>query len=143
MESSNNYYIIQELCDSDLEKYIKENAVITEKRSIEILQQIVNGFVALIKEGIVHRYFTDYGKRYETGQYTDLQGGNENRRFWVRQEMPHQEDEELNCSRDAALHVALAAQGRALHEQVRYLGSRVYVLRVGASQDSLERRLHV
>ena len=25
MESSNNYYIIQELCDSDLEKYMKEN----------------------------------------------------------------------------------------------------------------------
>lgn len=72
MESSNNYYIIQELCDSDLEKYMKENAVITEKRAIEILRQIVNGFVALIKEGIVHRYFTDYGKRYETGQYTYL-----------------------------------------------------------------------
>lgn len=60
MESSNNYYIIQELCDSDLEKCMKDNAVITEKRAIEILRQIVNGFVALIKEGIVHRYFTDY-----------------------------------------------------------------------------------
>jgi len=25
MESTNNYYIIQELCDSDLEKYMKQN----------------------------------------------------------------------------------------------------------------------
>lgn len=95
---------------------MKENAVITEKRAIEILRQIVNGFVSLIKEGIVHRYFTDYGKRYETGQYTYLQGWDEDRRFWVRQEMPHQEDEELNCSRDATLHVAGVAERRALYE---------------------------
>lgn len=57
--------------------------------------------------------------------------------------MPHKEDEELNCSRDAALHVALAAQGRTVYEQVRYLGSRVYVLRVGPSQDTVECRLYV
>lgn len=25
MESSHNYYIIQEICDSDLEKYIENN----------------------------------------------------------------------------------------------------------------------
>ena len=55
MESSNNYYIIQELCDSDLEKYIKVTPFIDEKKAVEMLRQIVNGFVALVKEGIIHR----------------------------------------------------------------------------------------
>jgi hypothetical protein len=30
MESSKNYYIIQEICDSDLEKYINKNKYINE-----------------------------------------------------------------------------------------------------------------
>lgn len=33
MESSNNYYIIQELCDTDLESYLKQkpNKTLSEK----------------------------------------------------------------------------------------------------------------
>ena len=49
--SDNNYYIIQELCDGDLERYLvehKENNV-DEKTAIEFLTQICNGFLALIK----------------------------------------------------------------------------------------------
>lgn len=57
MESSNNYYIIQELCDSDLEVMMKQWAPMTEERAYSILQQIVNGFMALMREGIIHRYF--------------------------------------------------------------------------------------
>ena len=56
MESSRNYYIIQELCDSDLEKYLKQNHMISEEKAIDILKQLCNGFLALVKEGIVHRY---------------------------------------------------------------------------------------
>lgn len=56
MESANNYYIIQELCDSDLEKYLKNNPHTNEQRAIEILRQIANGFLALVREGIIHRY---------------------------------------------------------------------------------------
>ena len=39
MESSNNYYIIQELCDGDLEHYIKSkpNRVLDEKEAIMVL----------------------------------------------------------------------------------------------------------
>lgn len=37
MESSNNYYIIQELCDSDLEKYMKSKHTITEQQAITFL----------------------------------------------------------------------------------------------------------
>ena len=49
--SDNNYYIIQELCDGDLERYLvghKENNV-DEKTAIDFLTQICNGFLALIK----------------------------------------------------------------------------------------------
>lgn len=56
MESANNYYIIQELCDSDLEKYLKQNHSIPESKAIEILRQIANGFLSLVREGIIHRY---------------------------------------------------------------------------------------
>lgn len=55
MESSHNYYIIQEICDSDLEKYIKQHGQLSEDHATDILRQICNGFMALVKEGIVHR----------------------------------------------------------------------------------------
>lgn len=56
MESTNNYYIVQELCDSDLEKYLKSREKLTESEAKDILRQICNGFIALVREGIVHRY---------------------------------------------------------------------------------------
>jgi serine/threonine protein kinase len=56
MESANNYYIIQELCESDLEKYLKVTPFIPEQKAIDMLSQIVNGFLALVREGIIHRY---------------------------------------------------------------------------------------
>lgn len=34
MESSNNYYIIQELCDSDLENYMRQTRVTQEKKAV-------------------------------------------------------------------------------------------------------------
>lgn len=55
MESSHNYYIIQEICDGDLEKYIDNHKNISEEHATDILKQICNGFMALVKEGIVHR----------------------------------------------------------------------------------------
>lgn len=55
MESSHNYYIIQEICDSDLERYIEQHKEISEQEAINFLRQICNGFIALVKEGIVHR----------------------------------------------------------------------------------------
>lgn len=55
MESSHNYYIIQELCDSDLDHYLKIHPELSEAEAIGFLKQICNGFIALVKEGIVHR----------------------------------------------------------------------------------------
>jgi serine/threonine protein kinase len=60
MESANNYYIIQELCDSDLEKYLKVTPYTPEAKAIDILKQIVNGFLSLVREGIIHRYFPNH-----------------------------------------------------------------------------------
>lgn len=62
MESTNNYYIIQELCDSDLEKYIRDHQDISEATAIDFLKQIVNGFVSLVREGIIHRYVTQHAE---------------------------------------------------------------------------------
>ena len=51
MESSNNYYIIQELCDGDLEHYMKSKpgGVLEEDEAINLLGEICNGFIALAK----------------------------------------------------------------------------------------------
>jgi serine/threonine protein kinase len=49
MESSHNYYIIQEICDSDLEKYIETNPEISEETATSLLKQICNGFMALVR----------------------------------------------------------------------------------------------
>jgi len=48
MESSNNYYIIQELCDGDLEHYMKSRKL-SEAESIAFLKQICNGLLSLVK----------------------------------------------------------------------------------------------
>lgn len=56
MESSHNYYIIQEICDNDLEKYLAKTPKLHEGEAINFLKQICNGFMSLVKEGIVHRY---------------------------------------------------------------------------------------
>lgn len=58
LESKNNYYIIQEYCDGgDLEHLLakKHGNCCEEPEAIKILTEICNGFLALVKEGIVHR----------------------------------------------------------------------------------------
>ena len=50
MESSQNYYIVQELCDGDLEGYVKkQGGKLSEEESVRYLTQICNGFVALCR----------------------------------------------------------------------------------------------
>lgn len=57
MESSHNYYIVQELCDSDLEKFLKNHhhGAVDEEEAIKMLTHICNGFLTLVREGVVHR----------------------------------------------------------------------------------------
>ena len=56
MESKHSYYIIQEFCDGgELRQTMKKKGKIPEKEAIAMLTQICNGFVELIKEGVMHR----------------------------------------------------------------------------------------
>lgn len=56
MESSNYYYIVQELCTGgDLRKIMDKKGKIPEPEAVEMLKQICNGFVVMLKEGIIHR----------------------------------------------------------------------------------------
>lgn len=55
MESSKNYYIIQELCEGDLVTEIKETPERTEEEAVEMLRQLCNGFLTLVREGVIHR----------------------------------------------------------------------------------------
>jgi hypothetical protein len=55
MESNQYYYVIQELCDGDLSKIMKPGACQPEKKAIDMLIHISNGFLALVREGIIHR----------------------------------------------------------------------------------------
>jgi serine/threonine protein kinase len=56
MESSKNYYIVQELCDTNLLSLMKPGSIIPEDKAKDYLLQITNGFLALVREGIIHRY---------------------------------------------------------------------------------------
>lgn len=57
MESSKNYYIVQEYCDGgDLSSKMKAGQIVAENQAKDYLLQITNGFLALVKEGIIHRY---------------------------------------------------------------------------------------
>jgi len=48
--------MIQELCDGDLTKVMKAGVKISEREAIDMLKQISNGFMVLVREGIIHRY---------------------------------------------------------------------------------------
>lgn len=57
MESDNYYYIVQEFCSGgDLKGIMDKRKRIPEAEAIGMLTQICNGFVELIREGIIHRY---------------------------------------------------------------------------------------
>lgn len=56
LESSKNYYLVQELCGGDLAGEIR-GAVgeRPEGEAVEMLRQICNGFLTLVREGVIHR----------------------------------------------------------------------------------------
>lgn len=50
MESTNNYYIVQEYCDGgDLRAFLKNRGSVPEQEAIEIIAQVCNGFIELLK----------------------------------------------------------------------------------------------
>ena len=51
MESHHNFYIVQELCDQDLDNYLKNqpNKIIPEQEAKRIITEICNGFLVLVR----------------------------------------------------------------------------------------------
>ena len=49
MESNNNYYIVQEICEEDLGQHLKKQRQISEEEAINFLGQICNGFITLTR----------------------------------------------------------------------------------------------
>jgi len=56
LETSNNYYVIQELCDGgDLKSSLKKIGHYPEHDAIENLKQVCTGYQELINNSIIHR----------------------------------------------------------------------------------------
>ena len=69
VESNKNYYIIQELCEGDLEDLMKKKKTLTEEEALNIMKDLFNGFITLLKEGIVHRDLKLGNIMYAKGKY--------------------------------------------------------------------------
>ncbi|EGR29498.1 protein kinase domain protein, partial [Ichthyophthirius multifiliis] len=55
LETPNNFYLIQELCEGDLRKILKQKKLLPEQQAIKIIQQVLKGFMELQINGIIHR----------------------------------------------------------------------------------------
>mmetsp|Transcript_6513 Transcript_6513/g.587 ORF Transcript_6513/g.587 Transcript_6513/m.587 type:complete len:117 (+) Transcript_6513:249-599(+) len=56
LETSNNYYIIQEFCDGgDFRHIIKKRKFLPESEALEVLKNLLSGFTELLEHGIIHR----------------------------------------------------------------------------------------
>ncbi|EGR28771.1 protein kinase domain protein [Ichthyophthirius multifiliis] len=56
LETSNNYYIIQEFCDGgDLRTCLKRKQCLSEQEAVYVIKDLLNGFIELIKNGVIHR----------------------------------------------------------------------------------------
>jgi serine/threonine protein kinase len=61
LETANNYYIVQEYCDGGtLRDLMLRQKTVPEKQAVGILAQICQGFIELIKNGVIHRYVIHY-----------------------------------------------------------------------------------
>lgn len=54
-QTSNNMYIITELCDYDLYHYLKEKRKLGEDEAVDFLRQIMKGIKYLNNNNIIHR----------------------------------------------------------------------------------------
>lgn len=56
LETSNNYYIIQEYCDGgDLRSVLKKRKCLPESEAVGVLKDLLTGFMELLNNGIIHR----------------------------------------------------------------------------------------
>jgi serine/threonine protein kinase len=70
LETSNNYYIIQEYCDSgDLRGLLKKGKTLKEDKALLILKDILEGFVELLSHGVIHRDLKPENILIHNGKY--------------------------------------------------------------------------
>jgi serine/threonine protein kinase len=56
METSNNYYIVQEYCEGGtLRQFLNAHRKLSEEQALDIFTQLLNGLIDLIRAGIIHR----------------------------------------------------------------------------------------
>lgn len=56
LETSNNYYIIQEYCDGgDFRSELKKKKNLSEFEALNVMRDLLTGFMDLLKNGIIHR----------------------------------------------------------------------------------------
>ena len=57
-KTKNNYYLMLEYCNQgDLYHYLRKKGKLSQRESLEIFYQILNGFKSLYKNDIIHRDF--------------------------------------------------------------------------------------
>ena len=69
VESNKNYYIVQEICEGDLEDVLKKKKKLSEEEALKIMKDLLNGFISLLKEGIIHRDLKLGNIMYAKNQY--------------------------------------------------------------------------
>ncbi|CAD8190461.1 unnamed protein product [Paramecium pentaurelia] len=56
LETSNNYYIVQEYCDGgDLQHLLKKKKYLPQKEAMQFFVDVLLGMIELVKKGIIHR----------------------------------------------------------------------------------------
>lgn len=56
VETENNFYIVQEYCNGgDMRTKLNKEKQFSEKVATEYLQQLLNGFIELLTNGVIHR----------------------------------------------------------------------------------------
>ncbi|CAD8112694.1 unnamed protein product [Paramecium sonneborni] len=55
IQTDNNYYVVMELCEQDLQTYLQKVHKLPESECLKLLVDILKGFTELISHGIIHR----------------------------------------------------------------------------------------
>jgi serine/threonine protein kinase len=55
LETEHNYYIVQELCECDLQTWLERDHRYTEEKARNLLEQMCTGYMELIRHGVIHR----------------------------------------------------------------------------------------
>lgn len=67
--TKNNIYLITECCESDLDKIRKNKEKFSLKEAIDIISQVLSGYLHLSQSGFIHRDLKPANIFYQNGVY--------------------------------------------------------------------------